>query len=163
MSSPSLQSRIQAAKTHKEAGQIVRVPLPGYQEKLVGVYTLRDWRTRAELKLKNAEISETAHPGDEGRVERLWDSAADYLLSSSKTVEAVDGDEKADIELPLGMGLAAWLGEDMEHVDTDKAALMVIMPEGDELIEHMGAVLDAQNNGGAEADQKLVGESKAVS
>jgi hypothetical protein len=141
----------------------VRVPIPGYQDKLVGVYTLRDWRTRAELKLKNAEIAEEAHPGDEGRVERLWDSAADYLLSSSKTTEAVDGDERADLELPLGIGLAAWVGGDMEHVDTDKAALMVIMPEGDELIEHMGAVLDAQNNGSAETDNDLVGKSKAVS
>lgn len=163
MSSPSLQSRVQAAKSHKEAGQIVRVPIPGYQDKLIGVYTLRDWRTRAELKLKQAEIAEQNHPGDEGRVERLWDSAAEYLLSSSKSTEAVDGDEKADLELPLGIGLAAWLGGDMEHVDTDKAALNLIMPEGDELIEHMGAVLNAQNNGSAEVDDTLAGESKAVS
>ena len=163
MSSQSLQAKVQAAKKTKEAGQIVRVPIPGYQDKLIGVYTLRDWRTRAELKLKQAEIAEQNHPGDDGRVERLWDSAAEYLLASSKTTEAVDGDERADTELPLGMGLAAWLGSDMEHVDTDKAALNLIMPEGDELIEHMGAVLQAQNNGGSETDKDLVGKSKAVS
>jgi hypothetical protein len=159
----SLQDRVRAAKRKIEAGEMVRVPLPGYQGMLVGVYTLRDWQTRVEINIAREEAQQ---PG-EGRAEVLWNAGIDHLLASSKTVEAVDGDEMQDLNMPLGLGLASWLGLNESTSDgvlaqTDRDALTLIIDDGEDLIKHFGRVLDEQAVGGEKANESLVGESEAA-
>lgn len=157
----ALQQKIQAARRTREAGQTVKVPIPGYQNMLIGVYELMDWQARVAIKLRAEEKRTQEAP------ELLRDIAAEYLLGASKTTEAVDGEERLDLNLPLGVGLASWLGlneptESGPLVAYDEEALSLIIPDGEDLIDHFEEMLSAQAKAAAGVDQELVGESVAA-
>ena len=163
MPGDSLQQKVRAAKRKREAGETVKVPLPGYKGMLVGVYELADWQKRVEITIAREEAAQE----NENRAQAIWDLAAAHLLASSKTVEAVDGQERQELP-PLGVQLASWLGvNETKDGDplalTDLDALPLIIEDGEELIEHFGQVLAAQGRLGERVDEKIVGESVAAS
>ena len=165
MSGESLQQKVRAAKQGREALQIVRVPIPGYRGMLVGVYGLADWQTRVEINLKVAEARDNTNAS---RAQLLYDLAVQHLLASTRTVEAVDGDETTDLGVALGLELAGWLGVNEATDDgllaaTDADAVALVVEDGEDVIGHFNAVLAAQNGEAAGVDEQLVGESVAAS
>lgn len=160
----TLQQKVRNARVLREAGETVQIPIPGYQGMLVGVYALMDWQTRVGIKLAAEEKKQQADPA-----ETLWEIAADYLLKSSKTVEAVDGDERQDLQMPLGPELASWLGENEPASDgtplaaTAMDALPLIIPDGEDLIDHFEQMLRAQQNAAEGVRDQIAGESGAAS
>lgn len=152
----SLQQKVQAARSRGQKQAVVKVPIPGYQGKLVGRYRSVDWQTRVDINL--------ALEGQKGRKsELLWGLAADSLLASCEGVEAQDGEQSEDLGMTYSRELGEWLGLDMEHVDNPREAIALIIEDGEELIEHFSAVRNAQTTGSNEVDQDIAGESPAAS
>lgn len=152
----SLQQRVQAARRRRQDNAVVHVPIPGYQDTLIGRYKAVDWQTRVDINL--------ALEGQTGRRSvLLWGLAADHLIASCEGVEAHLGEETADLGMTYGRELGEWLGLDMEHVENPREALALIIEDGEDLIEHFSEVRKEQAEGSDKLDRDIAGESHAAS
>lgn len=155
----SLQDRVRASRRRKQQNAKVHVPIPGWPM-LVGRYHVVDWKTKGEIDLR--------HEDDEDRLELIRAIQGEYLIAASDGIEVVDGTEKTDLGVKLGLGLAGWLGLNEQTSDgllaqTDLDALYLILEDGGDVIEHASHVRRELREKAEGVDEKLVGESEAVS
>jgi hypothetical protein len=123
---------------------------------LIGRYKTTDWQTRVDINM--------ALEGQEGRKsELMWRLASDHLIAACEGMEAKDGEESLDLGLTYGIELGNWLGLDMTDIATPQEAISLIIEDGEELIEHFGAVRQAQAGESTKIDESLAGESQAAS
>lgn len=152
----TLQQRVRAARKQRHKAATVHVPVPGYGGLLVGRYQALDWQTRVDI---NMELE-----GKEGRKsELMWTLASGHLIASCDGMEAVADEETIDLGMTYGPQLGEWLGIDMTDIAGAQEAIALIIEDGEDLIEHFGAVRQAQSGESAKIDESLAGESPAAS
>jgi hypothetical protein len=157
----ALQGKIRAARQRKQQGVTVRVAIPGWPG-LVGVYAPVDWRKRVELQrdLLTDQDGELA--------DRVYSASVSTLLAATKTVEAQDDGQTTDLDLPLGVELAAWLGINAAEngepfAATPEDAVALIIEDQGDVILHAEQVSEALARAESGVDKRIVGESKADS
>lgn len=155
MQGDSIQDRVRKARDNRIAGTTVQLPVPGYKGVLLATYRGIPWRERREIMLNAQSVND--------QVDQELMNAADLLIASCVSMQAdIDG-EQHDLNVKMGISLAGYLSLEMEHVDTDRQALYLIIPDEGDVIEHCGELLMALRKGQAHADDEIVGESSAAS
>jgi hypothetical protein len=155
----SLQEKVRAARKRKQANALIKVSIPGWPM-LIGRYHPVDWRTKGEIDLR--------HENDGDRMELIRSVQAEFLLAANDGIEAVDGSERTDLGVKLGLGLAGWLGlnepaSDGPLAQTDLDALYLILEDGADVIEHAAEVKRLLREQDERVDEHLAGESEAAS
>jgi hypothetical protein len=171
----SLQQQLQRQRAEAQENTTVRLPIPGYGGRLIGVYHLIDYKTQRRIVSRNMRV-QGKDKEDREATQELY-TAADNLLACCDHVEVrvpLEADESAKTEAAefnaaghkLGVAFAEYLGlhdPDKEEQITPRGAIFLIIPQPALVVAHAGQLMGRQGIVDQEIDEEQLGEADAVS
>jgi hypothetical protein len=115
----SLRDSLRAARARAQHRTTGEFPIPGYEGRLHGEFrALDDYSEVRAIVMRHTKVADVAQ-------QELY-VAADTLLAASVGTFAMQDGVRHDLSLPLGRGLAAYLG--YEGLESDRQALFAVFP-----------------------------------